>query len=197
MDEIIGSIFLSAALGNVKYISDLIDNGCHVDSICGNMKINGQGVEGFTPLMIAISQMHSIKAIECLLTRGANVNYQEPIMAFTPLMVAVSHNSKNSMDVINLLVENQADINQQDAAGQTAAMHAIFQDGDDIDLKIVNLLLDKGCDVELTDKRNRKLIDVARERGRFDAVDLIQSYVDNKSLNQTIFNSINRIGISF
>lgn len=114
------------------------------------------------------------KFANILIQHGANVN--EPSQSETnlfnmPLMIAAWHGHLN---LVKLLVENGAYVNQQDKKnGFTALMKAIFNKEDE---SIVEYLLQHGADKNILsfldrktaldyayDKGNRKLIDLLKE----------------------------------
>lgn len=192
------SIFLSAAVGNSESIKNLVENGCPVDSLCSDLKIDGQRFKGMTPLMIAVSRGY-YRTVECLLALGANANFEEDEMGITPLIMAVSSgkNGDNFIRVTDLLLDHQADVNYQDRFGKTAAMHAISSDGGQGDIDIVRRLLDRGYNVDLAESNGRTVIDMASQQNRQDVAVFIQSYVDNRRLDGYIMDSRQETEFSF
>ena len=119
------------------------------------------------------------KYVQILIQNGANVNEpsQSEINPFNmPLMIAAWHGHLN---IVKLLVENGAFVNQQDKKnGFTALMKAIFNDKD---VSVVKYLLNHGADVNILsfhdkktaldyacDKKNRILIDILKGAAKND-----------------------------
>ena len=114
------------------------------------------------------------KFAQILIQNGANVNepsQNETNLSNMPLMIAAWHGHLN---LVKLLVENGAFINQQDKKnGFTALIKAVYQKEDE---DIVEYLLKHGADKRILsyhdrktaldyayDKKNRKLIDLLKE----------------------------------
>ncbi len=117
------------------------------------------------------------KYAQILIQNGANVNEpsQSEINPFNmPLMIAAWHGNIN---IVKLLVENGAFVNQQDKKnGFTALMKVIFNNKD---VSVVKYLLNHGADVNILsfhdkktaldyacDKKNRILIDILKEAAK-------------------------------
>ena len=85
---------------------------------------------------------------------GINVNIRLAKTLATPLMLAVQN---NSLEVIKILLEANADINAQDARGYTALILASGKR----DEEILSLLLDHEPDVNIIDERGYKAVNYA------------------------------------
>ncbi len=94
-------------------------------------------VGSWTPLYVAV-EANNIDIAEYLIAHGANVNSGEGV--WTPLQEAAYH----SKEMVELLLANGANIN----AGGWTALHSAL---DDERFDIVELLLDKGADVNIED----------------------------------------------
>ena len=132
----------------------------------------------FLPPLSHVMQMNNEddaeKFAQILIQNGANVNepsQNETNLSNMPLMIAAWHGHLN---LVKLLVENGAFINQQDKKnGFTALIKAVYQKEDE---DIVEYLLKHGADKRILsyhdrktaldyayDKKNRKLIDLLKE----------------------------------
>jgi len=80
------------------------------------------------------------QAVAALLTKGADVNYQDPTYGSTPLMMACNY---GFTDVAKLLLAKGADVNLQAKNGATALIGAARQSKE-----LVEMLLAKGADVK-------------------------------------------------
>jgi len=85
--------------------------------------INTRGLDDFTPLHIAVSEVH-IDCVEVLLMKGADVNAISTSKR-TPLHIACYRGNKK---IIELLVQKGANINAQEKEGNTPA-HILAEQG--------------------------------------------------------------------
>ena len=88
--------------------------------------ISSESTSGMTALKLAIS-IQSSECVEILLREGAEVNHQceygwYPMQ--TPLMIACQFGTKK---IVELLLENDADVNLRDISGGYALLYAIEQ----------------------------------------------------------------------
>lgn len=112
------NIWTASAKGDVAYVQSWIDVGRDINA---PFALPGQPGDGGSPLhLAAASKQHAIA--ELLLGAGADVNVQaldmtdgQPSLA-TPLHWAVFMADK---EMVELLIENRADVNAMDAAGTT------------------------------------------------------------------------------
>jgi ankyrin repeat protein len=124
----------------------------------GNVKASSS--DGATPLhSAAISIKNNIQLLELLLSKGADVNSGRGTKIGTPLILAAKY---GDVDVARILVNNGADINAQDASGNSA-LHIASQFGR---LDFVNYLLIKNPDVNLVNSDNNSPLHVAAMNGR-------------------------------
>ena len=131
----------------------------------------------YLPPLSHVMQMQNERDAEkfarILIQNGANVN--EPSQSETnqfnmPLMIAAWHGHFN---LVKLLVENGAFINQQDKKnGFTALMKAVFHKED---VGIVKYLLDHGADKNIISFIDRKTaLDYAYDRGNRELIGLLK-----------------------
>lgn len=101
-----------------------------------------------TPLMYAIrTEWHNM--VELMLSSGASIDLQDT-RGRTPLHLAV----ECSDDVcVKLLCAYSADVNIRDLVGRTPIWTAVTQDGR---LNSIKKLLDSGCNVNNSDKRDKR-----------------------------------------
>lgn len=86
--------------------------------------------------------------VNAFLEAGMAVDAIRPTDGWTPLMAASFY---KQFDIVTLLLEQQASVNQQDKYGRTALMYAAAMGAEDI----VILLLDHGANTNLQDKNGR------------------------------------------
>ncbi|VDP32575.1 unnamed protein product [Schistosoma curassoni] len=127
---------------------------------------------GFSPIMIAtlsnITDSSALKTLSRLFSMG-DVNLCTNTSARqSPLMLAALH---GGVDICSLLIAHGANINAQDASGNTALMYAIEHGHIDV----VKCLL--GCrdlDLTLVDNNDKNALDVAKSKNDLEILNLIQ-----------------------
>ena len=114
-------------------------------------KVNIKNKEGYTPLILASIFSNggsSLKTVDFLLERGANINLKDND-GMTALM-HVSYNSKfSSNKTVKFLLERGANPNLQDKNGHTALMMASGDSNTSSTLETVKTLLEYGADPNL------------------------------------------------
>ncbi len=143
--------------------------------------------------------------VELLLQRGAKINQVSEFMA-TPLHMAAFH---GHFEIAASLIKHKAPINIQGRYGQTslhyaasmghttivkllldnnASVNIINDSGSPLHrsaksghVDIVRLLLEHGADANLTNSRGKTPMDLARERNRIEALNLLIEYQSRKS----------------
>jgi ankyrin len=86
---------------------------------------------------------NDISAVEELIEAGANVNMQDDMMGYTPLLLSVFDGHK---EMAALLISKGADINQQDTrTGYTPLMHTLNSNNADL----AQFLIDQGADFKI------------------------------------------------
>ncbi len=116
-------------INNIDIVNELLKNNANID-IQNN-------ITGETPLHLAIKLKHD-KMIKLLVEKHANVNVPEYEYKFTPLHYCINY----YIEKISLLLEFDANINQQDIFGNTVLYYAIEHNYVDIftiiDLEKIN-----------------------------------------------------------
>jgi len=138
---------LHAATDEPKYdtmIKLLVDRGARVSEPEFN---------DVTPLHVAAA-FRSIKIVDLLVTHGAAVNARESQNCATPVF------SANRDDILIYLLDHQADINARLCDGTTMLLQAI----EERNAKRVQLLIDRGADVNLGSKNGLSPLLVAHLR---------------------------------
>ena len=148
-------VAVSGGFVNIVYM--LIENSANVDAVSDN--------SGLTSLAIAVSSLN-IEIITLLLENQANIHFEMPYTRRTVLHLAVDavDESQERIDVINLLIEHEADINARDNLHHTplfiARRRAIGRQyalGTPIESsKIIRLLERNGAKVGGATRKHRK-----------------------------------------
>lgn len=119
--------------------------------VTDHLDVNAPGPNGRTPLLVA-AQQRDRTAIEQLLTLGAKVDVPDAD-GFTPLMVAAVG---DDLDLLQLFLARSENPQAKDAAGRSAAAHAILARRyealnalleSDADPSVVKELLPLACDI--------------------------------------------------
>lgn len=138
-----------------------------------------------TILMIA-AQKGYIELVSELLSREAWVNHED-LDSRTSLHYAIDNKTEN-LDVVNLLIENGADMNKQTSSdGFTPLIFAVNRGH----LNIARQLIDKGVKLDISDyTNNNTALHIACSNGFKEIVEIIA--ID--STFNLVFNSKNRDG---
>lgn len=122
-------------------------------------------------------QMNCFKLVKTLIEAGANVNAPSKNKTNyfnTPLMIASWHGRD---EIVKLLVENGACINQQDQKnGFTSLIKAVFNGHK----TIAKYLLDKGADRTIFSFEFKTALDYAEERHDKDIIQLLKTVKDDR-----------------
>ncbi|WP_428243262.1 ankyrin repeat domain-containing protein [Gynuella sp.] len=110
---------------------------------------------GWTPLMRACSFGCHPELVKYLISLGVLVDELEPEDGSTALFEAAS---EGQPEIIEILLENGANINHQDFEGYTAIMYAVISP----EPKSIDCLLRNNANTELLTKDGQKFIDIAR-----------------------------------
>lgn len=120
--------------------------------------VNGRGVEGLTPLMIAAGT-GQLQMVDLLLTAGADPNVMEQQMGATALHKAAQ---SGGPEVIDLLLKGGAFIDvQSPVLGNTPLMDAILYKHE----AAVDLLLRRGARTAIRNHWQQSATDLARDEG--------------------------------
>jgi ankyrin repeat protein len=140
-----------ATVGNVEEITRAIEIGVEIDEL---------GAKGHTALMVAAERGHRA-IVTILLNAGADPNLLSDDdglgSGMTALMLAASSFfASNRHQVVKLLINGGADVNQRGAAGKTAIMSAALAGAGYVDC--VETLIAAGADLDLLDDRGHTVL---------------------------------------
>ncbi|CAH0549306.1 unnamed protein product [Brassicogethes aeneus] len=149
----------AAATGNVEIANVLVSNGAD---------INAQDINGYSPLMCAVSNNHTETA-ESLINQGADVKLccsKDKRMA---LHVAAA---TGNVKIAKVLLSNGADINAQDINGYSPLMFAVIKNH----TETAEFLINQGADVNLRgSKDNRTALQAAAATGNVEIANVLVS----------------------
>ena len=151
----------------LKKVQQLIADGVDLNAIAACNR---------TALSLAI-QSGDISIIQTLLENGADPNLSDEtddgFAAESPLMMAAgTFFATNRADMVRLLIQQGADVNQQDAIGQTALMSALCYS----DIAVIEALLEANADPNIEDKEGNTALMLAELRKLDKAADALLSY---------------------
>ena len=159
-------LFIACKKGNVEIVEYLI-------SVCkANVEVRGQyevqddrTVHTVTPLWCA-AVAGNIKVVEILVKLGAEVNSVSDTGS-TPIRSAcfMTH-----LDIVKLLVENNADIQRPNYNGGTCLINSVQS------VELCEFLLKNGADVNAQDAQNKTALHYAIQDHRFDTTKLLLHY---------------------
>lgn len=155
----------AAMYGNLKQVQELIAGGVEVNAIASCNR---------TALSLAIQGGH-IPVIQALLYAGANPNLpnetDDGLADNSPLMEAAStFFATNRPDMVRLLIQRGANVNQQDAQGQTALMHALRYS----DMDVIAALIEAGTDLNIRDRDGNTALMKAEFGGMSKAANILK-----------------------
>lgn len=108
----------------------------------------------YSALLFTAIEKKDIGAISTLLERGADINAKTLDTGFTPLMTAAWYNNDQAA---SYLIVKGADLNKQNAIGQTALHIAVVREN----TNLISLLLRSGARWDILDNNNKKAVDYA------------------------------------
>jgi glycerophosphodiester phosphodiesterase len=109
------SVALACKLGNLELLKLLISKGASVDLA---------DEDGETPLLFAI-RSRFVEGVKVLISEGnVDLNLSEKVNGWTPLMIAAI---EGFIDIVNILLDGNADRDAVDYNKWTASEHAVFR----------------------------------------------------------------------
>ncbi len=165
--------------------------------------INAQDARGRTPLLAAV-EGHYLESAKMLLDAGADVNLQDDKMDSPLLLAGaegtvdimklilqakpnfslynrfggtslVPAAERGHVEMVKLLVNTEVDIDDVNHLGWTALLEAIvLSDGGPRHQEIVQVLVDAGADVHITDKEGVTPLQHARQKGFHEIVKILE-----------------------
>jgi uncharacterized protein len=178
-DQLTSKLIIAAGLGNLESVEEAIAEGVNINSI---------GSEGNTALFSASAWGH-INVVRTLLNNGADPNVGKENDGETPLMIAISNiklanyinksfGEKEQLEVVKLLLEAGANIDQRTYDGWNALMIASNANNEDS----VRLLLQSGADVYSVNKENKSALYYASNSECKKIVELLERFGATQSL---------------
>jgi ankyrin repeat protein len=136
--------------------------------LAGGADVKARNRVGYTALHAA-ALAGNRGVVEDLLASGADVNAADTIQGRTPLLWAAN---TGRADIVRVLLDHGANLRVRESLGGTTPL--ICATGSERgDLGLVNLLIEKGADLDAKDSRGDTALDWARRRGNRDLVEAL------------------------
>jgi len=173
-------LMMAANADKTEMVNFLLDRGANIEAVdtVGNNSL------------LAASNGLFYNTASALLKRGANVNAFTPTNGATALMNVINFGrqdqEKDSIRMMNLLIENGININFQGARGDTALMYASGWGVVTKNPERAKILLDRGAKVDLQNKKGETALMLAAYRGHVDTARLLLdrgAKIDLKDVN--------------
>ncbi|XP_028571107.1 ankyrin repeat and SOCS box protein 6 isoform X1 [Podarcis muralis] len=106
--------------------------------------------EGVSYSLLKMAEYGVVQAAEALLRGGADITFEDPITYYTSLHIAVM---RNKPDMVELLVQEGADINRRDRVHESSPLDLASEEPER--LPCLKRLLELGADVNAVDKHGK------------------------------------------
>ena len=133
--------------------------------------------DGTTALMIASLEGHH-EVVKILLNHYAEVNLKN-FDGYTALMYA---STKGHHEVVKILLDYHADVNAQNNEGNTALHESLTTQITPNIVNVVKLLLSEGGDLEILNKENKAVLELAEKTQNQDIKSLVNETIEQKNI---------------
>ncbi len=160
-------LMIAANADKTEMVNYLLDRGAKIEAV---------DTVGNNSLLIATAGLFH-DTVSALLKRGANVNASIATSGTNALMIAINFGredrEKDSIKMMNILIENGININFQGIQGNTALMYASGWGVVTKNPERAKILLDKGAKVDLQNKKGETALMLASYRGHVETAKLL------------------------
>lgn len=133
--------------------------------------------DGTTALMIASLEGHH-EVVKILLNHYAEVNSKN-FDGYRALMYA---SRKGHHEVVKILLDYHADVNAQNNEGNTALHESLTTQITPNIVNVVKLLLSEGGDLEILNKENKAVLELAKKTQNQDIQSLVNETIEQKNI---------------
>ena len=133
--------------------------------------------DGTTALMIGSLEGHH-EVVKMLLNHHAEVNLKN-FDGYTALMYA---STKGHHEVVKILLDYHADVNAQNNEGNTALHESLTTQITPNIVNVVKLLLSEGGDLEILNKENKAVLELAKKTQNQDIQSLVNETTEQKNI---------------
>uniref|UniRef100_A0A673L7T2 Ankyrin repeat and SOCS box protein 6-like n=1 Tax=Sinocyclocheilus rhinocerous TaxID=307959 RepID=A0A673L7T2_9TELE len=107
-------------------------------------------MEGISYSLFRVADIGLVSAAQVLLRYGADLNFEDPVLYYNPLHIAVL---RNKPDMVQMLISHGAEIEKRDRIRESSPLDLA---GEEVDkLPCLRVLLDLGADVNAKDKNGK------------------------------------------
>lgn len=165
LKQIINDVFQAAQIGDAARLMDILESHPHLS--------NTENGDGLTPLGYA-AHFGNKDAVQILLNHGADVDAVSHskipyIPSNTALHAAIA--GERNVDVIRLLLAQNAQTNIFDSNGHTCLHTAAFHDDN---VEIIRLLIEHGADVNARIEGGETALSLAVKQGNHNVAELLR-----------------------
>ncbi|MGE6415531.1 ankyrin repeat domain-containing protein [Planococcus kocurii] len=148
-------IFEAILTKDLFLLSQILNAGCDV---------NVQDEDGRTALMEAVID-NNVEIVKLLIQFGADVNKQDYLAETSALHFAAQNNSS---ELVELLLENQAEVELEDVHGNTPLSDAVFNSRGEGD--VIKILLLHGSDQNKKNKHGISPLNLAESIANYNII---------------------------
>ena len=135
-------IHVSSIENNIEELKKYLKDGEDIDVL---------GEYDCTPLHYACRE-GNLKIVKFLLENDSKLNKKNRYSTLYPIFDALtSHNEKTLFSILELLLDNGADINNSDSFGNTLLHYAVEKENEDL----IELFIAVGCDINQTFRHDK------------------------------------------
>ncbi|XP_020606978.1 protein fem-1 homolog B-like [Orbicella faveolata] len=156
-DQITTPLIIAARNGNLDSVKMLLEYNADIEAR-GTVKVNGQVIEGCTPLWAAANG--HLDVVKLLIERNADVDGRN-LLNSTPLRAAAYD---GRLDIVSCLVENGADVDAPNKFHRTPLMMACYYGH----MNVVIYLIERGANMDLQDIQGYTALHCAVEGDQFE-----------------------------
>lgn len=158
-------LHIAALYQNHENLAAILEEAPEIDAV---------NSAGDTPLLTAVRRPENGQAVELFLQHGADTDALDR----TGKNALLTASASNQKDYIKVLVSAGIDINSQDGEGNTALhypLNNVLRNRAYLPLstELVTVLLEEGADPRIKNKDGRSPLDLAREIGEDELIDLL------------------------
>jgi len=136
--------------------------------VCISLIFTGIAKADVSTNLILAAKDGNLVGVNTALKEGADINAKMPPIGKTALIWA---SEQGYVEVVKLLLEKGANVDEKNFTGGTALMTALQQGH----VEIIKLLIEKGADVNIKDLNGVTPLRKAKEMGRSDIAELLES----------------------
>ena len=157
------ALFKAVKSGNIQTIKILLENGADPNIYTEYPKR--------TPLLGALSKaMDNDEIVHILIENGSDINASDDFGNF-PVIFCSAYGLKVTL---KLLIQENVDLSVRDTLGCNALLQSVITS--EIDYEIIDILLNAGINVDLTNYHGHSALDIAVQKNDIKAVEILKKW---------------------